>query len=272
MTAHPEVLGQLRKADVADAEGFNAPLRQHKLCALASRGRSAGVHRPWHAGRETSKNLGGPIRSWATREAEKYGQRESPPAAGGESDHASYSEVGKAHYKGKDVTEVRSPQRKRMPDKVGSEPHPPTSLWGIANQARVDKRHRFRDLYRSLDAELLLSCWHDLNKDAASGVDKVTAKAYAEELHAHIAALAPRLKAKRYRAKRVRRGYIPKENGQQRALGIPVLEDKLVQRAGAKLLTAIYEQDFLDCSYGYRPGRGALEAVRDLTFDLQYGK
>ena len=90
-------------------------------------------------------------------------------------------------------------------------------------------------------------------------------------LHANIEALAQRLKTKRYRAKLVRRCDIPKENGKERPLGIPALEDKLVQLACAKLLTAIYEQDFLDCSYGYRPGRGAMDAVRDLTFDLQYG-
>ena len=159
-----------------------------------------------------------------------------------------------------------------MPDKVGSDNHQPTSLRGIANKARVDKRHRFRDLYRCLNAELLHACWHDLNKDAASGVDKVTAEVYAEHLHTNIEALAQRLKAKSYRAKLVRRCYIPKENGKERPLGIPALEDKLVQLACAKLLTAIYEQDFLDCSYGYRPGRGALDAVRDLTFDLQYGR
>jgi len=94
---------------------------------------------------------------------------------------------------------------------------------------------------------------------------------YAEHLYTNIEALAQRLKTKRYRAKLVRRCYLPKENGKERPLGIPALEDKLVQLACAKLLTAIYEQDFLDCSYGYRPGRGALEAVRALTFDLQYG-
>ncbi len=158
-----------------------------------------------------------------------------------------------------------------MPDTVGSEPHKPTSLRGIANKARVDKQHRFRDLYRCLDAERLLACWSDLNKEAASGVDGVTAAAYAANLHANIEALAQRLKSKRYRAKLVRRSYIPKENGKERPLGIPALEDKLVQLASAKLLTAIYEQDFMDCSYGYRPGRSALDAVKDLTFDLQYG-
>ena len=103
------------------------------------------------------------------------------------------------------------------------------------------------------------------------GSISVTAEAYAANLQANIEALAQRLKAKRYRAKLVRRCYIPKENGKERPLGIPALEDKLVQLACAKLLTAIYEQDFLECSYGYRPGRGALDAVRDLTFDLQYG-
>ena len=75
-----------------------------------------------------------------------------------------------------------------MPDTVGSEPHKSTSLRGIANKARVDKKHRFRDLYRCLDGKLLLDCWHDLNKDAASGVDKVTAEAYAANLHANIEA------------------------------------------------------------------------------------
>ena len=173
---------------------------------------------------------------------------------------------------GKAVTGVRSPHRTLLPDTVGSEHHKPTSLRGIANKARVDKRHRFRDLYRCLDADLLLDCWGDLNKDAASGVDDMTAETYAVDLHANIEALAQRLKAKRYRTKLVRRCYIPKGNGKERPLGIPALEDKLVQLACAKLLTAIYEQDFLDCSYGYRPKRGALDAVRDLTFDLQYGR
>ena len=156
-----------------------------------------------------------------------------------------------------------------MPDIVGSDQHKPTSLRGIANKAKSDKRHRFRDLYGCLEAELLLDCWYDLNKSAASGVDGVTAAAYEEDLQANIEALAERLKSKRYRAKLVRRKYIPKENGKERPLGIPALEDKLVQLACAKLLEAIYEEDFLNCSYGYRSERSALDAVRDLTFDLQ---
>jgi group II intron reverse transcriptase/maturase len=158
-----------------------------------------------------------------------------------------------------------------MPDTVGSEQHEPTSLRAIANKAKADKHHRFRDLYRCLDAELLLHCWAGLHTAAASGVDAVTAAAYAENLHANIDALAQRLKSKRYRAKLVRRVYILKDNGKHRPLGIPAVEDKLVQAACARLMTAIYEQDFVDSSYGYRPGRGAGDAVKDLTFDLQYG-
>jgi RNA-directed DNA polymerase len=103
-------------------------------------------------------------------------------------------------------------------------------------------------------------------------VDGVTWQAYTENLQANVEALVERLKKKRYRAKLIRRRYIPKGNGQERPLGIPVVEDKLLQAACARLLTAIYEQEFLACSYGYRPGRGAGDAVRDLTFDLQYGR
>lgn len=155
---------------------------------------------------------------------------------------------------GKELTEVRSPQRPLVPDIVGLELDEPTSLRGIAIKAENHKQHRFRDLYRCLDAELLHHAWDALNKRAASGVDRVTADAYAEDLHANIQRLVERLKTKRYRAKLVRRVYIPKENGKQRPLGIPALEDRLVQLACTKVLTAIYEQDFLDCSYGYRRG------------------
>ena len=172
---------------------------------------------------------------------------------------------------GKDLTEARSLHRPLVPGEVGPGEHEPTFLQAIAIKARACKRHRFQDLYRHLDAEFLLHCWGELNKNAASGVDGVTAAAYAQDLHANIQGLTERLKAKRYRAKGVRRVYMPKDNGKERPLGLPALEDKLVQLACAKLLTAIYEQDFLACSYGYRPGRGALDAVRELTFDLQYG-
>ena len=173
--------------------------------------------------------------------------------------------------KGKDLTEVRSPQRQLAPDKVGLEQSEPTFLWGIANKVKTNKQHRFRDLYRCLNEELIYHAWATLNKRAASGVDRVTAEAYAQDLHANIQHLVDRLKTKRYRAKLVRRVYIPKESGKQRPLGIPALEDRLVQSAVTKVLTAIYEEDFLDCSYGYRAGRGAHDAVSELTRELQFG-
>ena len=173
---------------------------------------------------------------------------------------------------GKDLTGVRSLQRKLMPDIVGSDQHEQTSLRGIADKAKVNKQHRFQNLYRCLNADFLLTCWDDLNKAAASGVDGVTAAEYAKDLHTNIQALADKLKSKRYRTKLVRRCYIPKENGKERPLGIPALEDKLVQLGCAKLLMAIYEEDFLDGSYGYRPKRGAKDAIRELTFNLQYGR
>ena len=192
--------------------------------------------------------------------------------ADGVSYQAYYSEVGKAHHMGKDLTEVRSLQRKLVPDNVGLGQYEQTSLRGIAIKARADGKHRFQNLYRWLNAPFLHACWKDLNKDAASGVDEVTAQAYEENLTANIQSLAERLKTKRYRAKLVRRCYIPKENGKERPLGIPALEDRLVQLACAKLLTAIFEADFLDNSYGYRPCRSAKDAVNDLRFNLQFGK
>jgi RNA-directed DNA polymerase len=172
---------------------------------------------------------------------------------------------------GKDMTEGRSPHRTLRPDTVGSDHQKPTSLPGLANQAKTDTQHRFRDLDGCLAADLWRAGWRDLNQQAASGVDGLTAQAYAANLQATITALVQRLHTHRYRAQLVRRCYMPKENGFERPLGIPALEAKWVQRACAKLLRAIYEQDFRDCSYGYGPGRGALDAVRDLTFDLQYG-
>lgn len=185
---------------------------------------------------------------------------------------AYYSEVWKAHHMGKDQTEVRSSQRKLTPDIVGLEQREQTSLRGIVIKAKESGKHRFQDLYRSLNAGLLLSCWRSLNKNASSGVDKVTAELYEANLVENIQTLVTRLKTKQYRCKLVRRSYIPKENGKERPLGIPALEDRLVQSACSKLLTSIFEQDFVANSYGYRPKRSAKEAVNDLRFNLQFGK
>jgi RNA-directed DNA polymerase len=205
------------------------------------------------------------------RQAETSRPRDPPPAVPGVSYHAEDSEAGKARYTGKDMTEVRSPHRPLLPDTVGSDHQQPTSRQGLANKAQRNKQPRFRELYRGLDADRLLACWRALKKQAASGVDGRTAPASAVTRQANSTALAQRLPGKRSRTTRVRRCSIPQENGTERPRGMPALEDQLGQPAGAKLLMALYEQDCLDWSDGDRPGRGAVEAVRDLTCDRQYG-
>ena len=147
-----------------------------------------------------------------------------------------------------------------------------TSLRGIANRAAKQQKHRFGNLYELLNEENLRWCWQFLRKEAAPGIDRVDYAEYQAELASNIHDLVDRLKGKRYRARLVRRHYIPKPNGKLRPLGIPTTEDKLLQLAAAQILEAIYEQDFLDCSYGYRPGRGPLDAVKHLTDELQYGR
>jgi len=147
-----------------------------------------------------------------------------------------------------------------------------TSLSGIANKAARDKAHRFRNLSGLLTVEFLWWCWSFINKRAASGVDRQDAYSYEENLLENIGALVAAVKEGRYRAKLVLRKYIPKLNGKKRPLGIPAIADKLLQVAVTKILEAIHEQDFLGCSYGYRPNIGALDAVRDLSAALKSGR
>jgi retron-type reverse transcriptase len=147
-----------------------------------------------------------------------------------------------------------------------------TSLERIANKAREQRRHRFQNLYRLLNAQYLEWVFQRLNKKAASGVDQITYQEYARNLKANIAQLVEKLRKKRYRAKLIRRKDIPKGKGKTRPLGIPALEDKLLQTAVSLILQAIYEQDFLSCSYGYRLRTGARDAAEQVSSLLQFGK
>ncbi len=147
-----------------------------------------------------------------------------------------------------------------------------TSLQAIAKKASERPEYRFRDLFRLLNEDMLRDSWRDIRKSAAYGVDRVSAAEYEQELESNIHRLVEELKRKRYRAKNVRRVYIPKGNGKLRPLGIPAIQDKLLQLAVKRILEAIFEQDFLRCSYGYRPGVGVLDAVDKLTVKLQFGK
>lgn len=135
----------------------------------------------------------------------------------------------------------------------------------ITELAKEDPERKFFSIAHLLTPEALYEAFLSLRKDASAGVDRVTYEDYEEQAQQSILELYGRLKSKKYRALPLRRIYIPKEDGKQRPISIPALEDKIVQKAVAELLTAIYEQDFLNCSYGFRPGRGAHEALDEVA-------
>jgi retron-type reverse transcriptase len=112
-------------------------------------------------------------------------------------------------------------------------------------------------LHHVIDLEWMKEAWRLTRKDGAPGIDGMTAVDYAKNLEANLLDLLGRIKSGRYQAPPVRRAYIPKADGSPRPLGLPTLEDKVAQRAIVMVLEAVYEQDFLACSYGFRPGRSA---------------
>jgi retron-type reverse transcriptase len=142
---------------------------------------------------------------------------------------------------GKGVTIIRSLQRQLAPDNVGPEHAEPTFLQALSIKAGTAKAHRFQNLYGSLNESLLYEAWRHLNKRGAPGVDKVTIAQYGKNLGDNIKRLLERLRRDDYRSRLIRRKYIPKGNGKERPLGIPVVEDRLLQGAARLLLEAIYE-------------------------------
>jgi len=140
---------------------------------------------------------------------------------------------------GNDLTEVRSPQRKLIPNADDWEQHELTSLRGIAYKAKTKPDYRFRDLSRNINEELLGYCFGKLNKKAALGVDRETYHGYKAHYAANVENLLERLKRDGYRAKLVKRKHIPKGAGKTRPLGIPVLEDKLLQTAVSEILDVV---------------------------------
>ena len=126
-----------------------------------------------------------------------------------------------------------------------------TKLQRIAEKARSDSKFRFTSLFHLMNVELLRGCFASLRGDAAAGIDQVTKAQYAQELEANLVDLADRLHRMSYHPQPVRRVYIPKPGSRKRRpIGIPALEDKLVQAGLARILASIYEQDFIDGSYG----------------------
>ncbi len=135
------------------------------------------------------------------------------------------------------------------------------ALVRIRKVARDRKKERFTALFHHLSVDLLEEAFFELKEDAAPGVDRLTWKDYEAELERNLEDLHSRLHRGAYRALPSRRVYIPKPDGRQRPLAVAALEDKIVQRATAAVLNAIYEEDFLGFSYGFRPGRGTHDAL-----------
>ena len=139
-----------------------------------------------------------------------------------------------------------------------------TKLQRIASQAADYPQRVFTTLAHLIDVSALERSFHRLRKDASPGIDGQTAAEYAEDLLTNLRDLHERLKTKQYRAAHIRRVWIPKDDGTQRPIGMLVLEDKIVQKAVAMLLESVFEADFYDGSYGFRPGRSAHQALDSL--------
>lgn len=145
-----------------------------------------------------------------------------------------------------------------------------TNLQRIAEKASKQPDFKFTSLFHLMNEELLLGCFEQLRKNAASGIDGVTKDQYVEHLPDNLRQLLERLHRMAYIPMPVKRVYIEKPgSNKMRPLGIPALEDKLVQAGLVKILQAIYEQDFVDDSYGFRPGRGCHDALRALSQTLE---
>jgi len=140
----------------------------------------------------------------------------------------------------------------------------------ITEKAKRDKRVKFTALIHHINAENLAQCYQFLKRNKASGIDDVTVEEYGCELKENINNLVERLKTKQYRPQPVKRIYIPKPGkaDEKRGLGLPTVEDKLVQLMVKQLLEAIYETDFLECSYGFRPNRNCLQAINRLDKEV----
>ena len=135
----------------------------------------------------------------------------------------------------------------------------------ISGHARRDRSFRFTSLAHLLNEEFLRDCYESLNRNKAVGIDNVSWREYGENLTENLEKLVHRLKCKSYKPKPARRVYISKNETEKRPLGISALENKIVERGLAWILESIYEQDFLNCSYGFRPKRNCHQALKELN-------
>src|SRR5215471_18886537 len=139
-----------------------------------------------------------------------------------------------------------------------------TDIDRIAELAKEDPKRQFFSIAHLITVEKMCEAFRSLRKDASAGIDGVTYEQYEANAEENIRQLHQRLKGGKYQVQPLRRVYIPKEDGKQRPISIPALEDKIVQKVVVNLLNAIYEQDFLGYSYGFRPGRGQHQALDEV--------
>jgi RNA-directed DNA polymerase len=172
---------------------------------------------------------------------------------------------------GRGLAKGNSPERNAF--RTQSRGDAPSALERVREAARKDRQQRFTALLHHVyDVQRLHAAYRAIKRDAAPGVDGETWQHYGENLEANLRDLSERLKRGAYRAKPVRRAYIAKADGRQRPLGVPALEDKIVQRAAVEVLNAIYETDFLGFSYGFRPAKSAHQALDALTVGIMTKK
>src|SRR6266566_1883062 len=174
-------------------------------------------------------------------------------------DKAAAAEAGEERERAKGNTASKTRPGRSAGSGVSS------ALDRVRQVAQKDKEARFTALLHHVTLERLVMAYWDLSPKAAPGVDGVTWESYGQDLVANLRGLHERVQQGRYRASPSRRAYIPKADGRQRPLGIATLEDKIVQRAVAGVLNAVYEADFLGFSYGFRPGRSPHQALDALA-------
>jgi len=171
---------------------------------------------------------------------------------------------------GKEPTVVPESEGKHSPH-AEADKGVETKLGILTEKARGNPKLRFTSLAHLLNEDFLKGCFEEIKRkkapggrDKAPGVDGVVAEEYGRNLEANLRVLVERMKAKTYRPQPVQRAYIPKPDGKQRPLGIPAVEDRIVQLGIAKILSAIFEADFLEESYGFRPNRSPHQALGEI--------
>lgn len=162
---------------------------------------------------------------------------------------------------GKGAARMRRGEGRHCPDTEQEARAMETKLTLIAKKAKEERKCKFNNLMHLINVESLRECFYRIKRGKAPGIDFMTVEEYERNLAANLEDLMERMKRMRYRPQPVRRVYIPRAGGKRRALGVPAVEDKLVQMAFSRILEAIFEADFLDLSYGFRKGRSPHQAL-----------